>query len=166
MTFGKKRRKKKKKVAGFVGLNERREKKAELLEVQQKEFEKFRTRHPKLAKALEEIRSDAAEGYQIPKTDYNVGDHLRDVYELVLQMGDERKKVLAELDEIFSRKSNSTRYLALMKAASVPGFNEKALSKSAQRIKTAVKIRVPLDDFEDYRKGVDKQKAASLGRKK
>lgn len=162
MALGKRRRKRRK--IGLAGAEARRAKKAKLLETQQKEFEKFRDRYPKFGEALDEIREKALEGYQIPKSDYEVGDHLQDVYELVLQMGEQRKAILAELDQIYSRRSGANKYLALLKAASAPGYNEKMLSKGAQRIRVAFKDRVPLDDFETHRKAVRKKQTVSKRR--
>jgi hypothetical protein len=151
MAFGKKRRRRKK-VGGLVGAQSRRDKKEKLLVDQQKQLKRFKARHPELGNALEDIRSKAAEGYQIPKSDYEVGDHLLDIFELALQAGEQRKAILAELDAIFAQKSGSNKYLALLKAASFPGYNEKLLSKNAQRLRGAIRDGVDPDDFEDYRK--------------
>lgn len=157
MAFGIKRRRRKK-VGGLVGAQARRDKREKLLAKQQEELEKFKTRYPKFGEVLDDIRSNAAEGYQIPKTDYDVSDHLAEVFELALQAGDQRKVMLAELDAIFARRSGSNKYLALLKAASVPGYSEKELSKNAKKVRGAIKEGIELDSFEDYRKNFGKPK--------
>jgi hypothetical protein len=163
MAFGKKVRRRKRKGKGLVGAQKRREKAAKLLEVQQIQLEKFKLNYPHFAEDFEEIRANAAEGYQIPKTDYEVADHLLEGYELVLRMGRERKAVLKDLNAIYSRKSDSNPYLSLLKALSVPGYNEKILSKLAQSILKAFEGSIPPDDFNDHRLG---KRKPGLGRKK
>lgn len=154
MAFGRKRRKPKKKVGGWLAARKRREKRAQIIEVQRKKFEKFRIKHPEFAERIEEIRTRAAEGYQIPRSDYDVAEHSEDMYALALQM---TKHILIDLDEVFSEKSNSNPYLALAKAASVAGYSNKVLSKIARTIKSARKNKVDPDAFLDYRKTLGKE---------
>jgi hypothetical protein len=152
MAFGRKRTRRKS-GRGLAGIAKRREKRAEVLEAEQRAWKKFKRSHAKFAKAIEEIREKAANGYQRPKSEYELKDHLFDIYELLLDANaEERKAMLRELDKIYSRRSNATRYLALLRAASVPGYDSKKLSKSAGSIKKAIRERVPLDEFEDHRK--------------
>ncbi|MFK4488504.1 hypothetical protein [Bradyrhizobium sp. USDA 336] len=123
MAFGKKRLRRKK-MNGLAGAPARRKKKENLMAKQQKELGQFKETHPEFGEALDEIRSKAADGYQ-RECDYDVADHLMDVFELILNAGAQRKVLLRELDAIFSRRSGSNRYLSLLKAASVNGYSEK-----------------------------------------
>ncbi|MFB6418945.1 hypothetical protein [Bradyrhizobium tunisiense] len=156
MAFGKKRLRRKRKVGGLVVLSARRKAKEKLIAKQEKELDQFKARHPEFGEALDEIRAKAADGYQ-RECNYDVADHLSDVFELALNAGTQRKLMMRELDAIFSRRSGANRYLSLMKAASVPSYNEKLLSKSAKRVQGAIKDGIRPENFEDYRKGFGKR---------
>ncbi|MCG2628827.1 hypothetical protein L6654_19510 [Bradyrhizobium sp. WYCCWR 13023] len=129
----------------------REERQTERLQAEEKGWKDFVTRYPDVAENILRVREKAAEGYQCPRSDYGVEWHSYDIFKLALNLADGRREILKELDAIFSKTSISDGYLALARACSVPNFDTKRLSKMSCIISMAVKKKLPLEDFEEFR---------------
>lgn len=105
-------------------------------------------------RALSKISQNSAEGFQAPRSSYDLGDQLRDLYELIVPMTKEgRITLLKELAAIYPRRKGASRYHALVRAGSIRGYNNaKVISHRARRLEDAIKAKVPLEEFDSFRK--------------
>ncbi|WP_018457505.1 hypothetical protein [Bradyrhizobium sp. WSM4349] len=133
------------------GLDRRaREARAEAL---QEEWENLLLSDRAAKQTLSKISRDSAEGFQIPRSDYEVGHQLHDLYKLIHRMSKEdRATLLTELSAIYPGRKGASKYHALVRAGSISGYNnKKVISQCARKLENAIKAKVPLEEFDDFR---------------
>src|SRR4051794_32994175 len=122
MALGKKCRPQKS-SAGLQGAARRKKKLIKKFEAEERARERFRLKWPDIAATFDQIRVDAAV-FQEPRFEYALRDQMENVFELWSRLNPkERRFVLRDLNKVYPTKSESTPYLAVMKAASIPGYN-------------------------------------------
>ncbi|MHC2395050.1 hypothetical protein ACVMFA_007379 [Bradyrhizobium liaoningense] len=133
------------------GLHRRaREARAEAL---QEEWDNLLLSDRASKKTLSKISQASAKGFQMPRSHYEVGNQLRDLYKLIYPMSKEdRATLLTELSALYPRRKGASGYHALVRAGSRRGYdNKKVISQCARRLEKAIKAKVPLEEFDDFR---------------